>query len=109
LRDFDGRTAVQLAHILGHDKCVKLLIGHGADESSLQGIEFDSDAFGEHYTMQVTDFRRKARYCEYPECSSNKEEKDLKVCTRCKIVHYCCAEHQKLRWKEHKKICKALI
>ena len=54
------------------------------------------------------DFRRKARYCEYPECSNNKDEKDLNACMRCKLVHYCCKEHQRLHWPEHKKNCKEL-
>ena len=36
----DGMTAVQQAHVYGHRKCVELLIEHGADESSLQGLEF---------------------------------------------------------------------
>ena len=53
--------------------------------------------------------RRKARYCEYPECPNNKDEKDLNACMKCRLAYYCCKEHQRLHWPEHKKICKALV
>lgn len=29
------------------------------------------------------------------------------VCSKCKSVWYCGREHQKLHWKEHKKVCSA--
>ena len=32
----------------------------------------------------------------------------LLVCTACKIVRYCSAEHQKSNWKYHKTFCKAI-
>ena len=35
-------TAVKSAYVYGHRKCVELLNEHGADESSLQGLEFGS-------------------------------------------------------------------
>jgi len=31
----------------------------------------------------------------------------LQVCSRCRSVRYCCAEHQKEHWKEHKAVCQA--
>ena len=60
-------------------------------------------------------WRRKLRCCEYSECSINTCEEivntytNLAPCSRCQIVYYCCVEHQRLHWKEHKKICKPLI
>eukprot|EP00798_Chlamydomonas_sp_ICE-L_P001771 gene1771-33187_t len=32
----------------------------------------------------------------------------LNQCTRCKSACYCCREHQRQRWPEHKLVCKAL-
>ena len=37
-----GYSALQMAHLYGHSKCVELLLEHGTDESSLQGLEFGS-------------------------------------------------------------------
>jgi len=36
------------------------------------------------------------------------QDKPLLVCGACKVVYYCCVEHQKEHWPEHKKPCKAL-
>ena len=38
----EGQTVIQLAHMYGQSKPVELLLEHGADESSLQGLEFRS-------------------------------------------------------------------
>ena len=38
----EGHSALQVAHLKGHSKCVEVLLEHGADESSLQGLEFAS-------------------------------------------------------------------
>lgn len=32
-------------------------------------------------------------------------EKGILRCSRCKMVYYCCAEHQKADWEQHKKRC----
>eukprot|EP00798_Chlamydomonas_sp_ICE-L_P027731 gene27731-7377_t len=32
----------------------------------------------------------------------------LTTCSRCRIAHYCCKEHQRQRWPAHKLVCKAL-
>lgn len=31
---------------------------------------------------------------------------DLKRCTKCLVTHYCGVECQKIRWSEHKRVCK---
>ena len=36
----------------------------------------------------------------------NGVNKQLKQCAGCRVVYYCCHEHQKLDWKRHKPICK---
>lgn len=41
--------------------------------------------------------------CEFPNCP---ETKDLKCCGACKMICYCCVEHQKKDWKVHKLECK---
>lgn len=39
--------------------------------------------------------------CELQNCSL----KGTYKCSRCKNTYYCCVEHQKLHWKEHKSSC----
>ena len=110
--DKKGHNSSQIAHLRGHSKCVDLLLEHGADGSTLQGLTFGicrQAIKTDENVKLMKDYRRNSRYCEYPECSSNKDEKDLNACVRCKIVHYCCKEHQRLHWPEHKKKCKELI
>lgn len=105
-KNCNGLTAIQLAHIYGRTECIAKLIEQGADTLSLDGLEFDSsrvstfNRFSEYKSV-----RRKARYCEYSNCSSG--SKKLLACGNCKLVHYCCIEHQKLHWREHKLICKS--
>ena len=41
--DKKGHTALQIAHLFGYSKCAELLLKHGADESSLKGLEFGSN------------------------------------------------------------------
>lgn len=52
------------------------------------------------------------RACGYLDCTTIRpsfEERFGKICSGCKIVRYCCAEHQKLDWKKvHKIGCKEL-
>ena len=38
-------------------------------------------------------------------CSVCGSTSDLKRCSRCKKVSYCCIEHQKKDWTTHKKLC----
>jgi hypothetical protein len=38
------------------------------------------------------------------------DEIRLRVCSACKLVMYCCADHQRLHWKAgHKKVCVSSI
>ncbi|KAM9808763.1 egl nine homolog 1 isoform X2 [Syngnathus typhle] len=50
---------------------------------------------------QQNDLERERQYCEL----CGKMENLLK-CGRCRSSFYCCKEHQKQHWKEHKLICK---
>jgi hypothetical protein len=45
--------------------------------------------------------------CAHCGCGDTESSK-LKFCARCRSVRYCCVDHQKLDWPEHKKVCKAL-
>ena len=50
-----GVTSLQMTHIYGHSKCIELLLEHGADESSLQGLKFGrfSDQVCRIYSMKI--------------------------------------------------------
>lgn len=39
-------------------------------------------------------------------CAECQKPAELK-CSACKLVTYCCKDHQKKHWKQHKNICKA--
>ena len=41
------------------------------------------------------------------ECGFCREHGKLK-CTRCKLMYYCCKDHQKADWKNHKSFCKLM-
>ncbi len=43
--------------------------------------------------------------CNAEEILPVNDRPTFKVCGKCKIVHYCSVECQKLHWPEHKKIC----
>lgn len=40
--------------------------------------------------------------CSVEQCSDGRK---LRSCARCRVVFYCCKEHQKMHWKEHKRVC----
>ena len=47
------------------------------------------------------------RDCALPSCSKTEESvKEFAGCSRCRSVVYCCAEHQALDWRAHKKACR---
>ncbi|KAJ7590819.1 hypothetical protein C8J56DRAFT_933959 [Mycena floridula] len=48
--------------------------------------------------------QRNARQCAFCE---KIQEKDLKQCSRCRLVNYCNTECQRAAWPTHKKVCKA--
>ena len=46
--------------------------------------------------------RPRCAYCQVPHCLDGSK---LLTCSRCKSARYCCKEHQKAHWKQHKKYC----
>lgn len=46
--------------------------------------------------------------CANPQCPNKSKSGSVELlrCSRCKSVHYCCAECQKSHWKAHKSVCK---
>ncbi|KZV72331.1 hypothetical protein PENSPDRAFT_649915 [Peniophora sp. CONT] len=49
--------------------------------------------------------RNISRHCALHTCKSGVAANDLKVCSRCKNVWYCCADHQRQDYKRHKPMC----
>ena len=41
-------------------------------------------------------------------CFVCRSKDNLSLCARCRVVYYCCREHQTDDWKKHKAICKKL-
>jgi hypothetical protein len=44
--------------------------------------------------------------CELEGCEVKRGEEPLKMCSACKMVKYCCVDHQKADWKHHKQDCR---
>lgn len=48
------------------------------------------------------------RTCALGACGAKERSvRDFPLCARCRGVYYCCAEHQRLHWAEHKTACTA--
>lgn len=47
------------------------------------------------------DARMECAYCS----KAASRPKEFKCCARCQFAHYCYAEHQRLDWPKHKKVC----
>lgn len=44
--------------------------------------------------------------CSLAECDFKESQvNQFKKCSRCKVARYCCSEHQKQDWNQHKTIC----
>jgi hypothetical protein len=51
---------------------------------------------------------RKLQTCALPACGAREvHEAQFKKCAACRLVVYCCKEHQAEHWTTHKKPCKA--
>ena len=50
----------------------------------------------------VTEGQNESLVCGYTLCGN---KRDMLACGACKIQRYCCQEHQKKDWKNHKHIC----
>ena len=46
-----------------------------------------------------------AKRCMYENCEKTYQKSDLRKCSRCCTMNYCCVECQKLDWKKHKPLC----
>lgn len=70
------------------------------------------------YELLLTNYRAVGHYgygglseglCCMPGCHvEDSAENPLKQCAKCRTAKYCCAEHQKLDWKQHKKTCRQI-
>ncbi|KAF9076976.1 hypothetical protein BDP27DRAFT_1312927 [Rhodocollybia butyracea] len=55
-----------------------------------------------------TNFSRNTpAFCVYPDCERLRQpdEPPFKVCASCRSVQYCCREHQRAHWRDHKPFC----
>jgi ankyrin repeat protein len=108
---YNNMTLLQIARQYGRSEIIDLLLEKGAVDSDVAAPELT-----EQQKEEVKDvvkygrtLRKEAKHCDYPECKQGKEKVPpelLKKCSLCMVVSYCCEEHQKLHWKEHKPLCK---
>jgi hypothetical protein len=42
-------------------------------------------------------------------CLADANQKELKYCSKCKFVQYCCGEHQREHWSIHKPFCAQMV
>ncbi len=81
------------------------LRAHGTVAAISDGLGVPSGAKMEEYRARdVAAFG--LRQCALPTCSAREVTvKQFKVCGGCKQAAYCCAEHGKALWREHKRTC----
>lgn len=71
----------------------------------LRNIFLSLDAeFYENYKNDFSEMYFHANLCHI--CFRHNRETRLKICSGCKMISYCCKEHQKQHWPKHKEFCK---
>jgi hypothetical protein len=73
------------------------IISHGLSTWNLQ-LWRDADMEYPPYVHEMEALKIKIRECPCGEKGKNK-------CSRCEGIYYCCREHQREHWKEHKQLC----
>jgi hypothetical protein len=73
------------------------IISHGLSTWNHQ-LWRDADMEYPPYVHAMEELKIKIRECPCGEKGKNK-------CSRCEGIYYCCLEHQREHWKEHKQLC----
>jgi ankyrin repeat protein len=110
--DGNNLTMLQVARQYGRSKIVTLLLEKGAVDSGVAAPELTEAQRMDATKQYAKELRRDAKRCEYPECNDRSQvfaPEELKKCSGCMVVCYCCEAHQKLHWKEHKSDCKKFM
>lgn len=115
-----GRTPLDMAH--NHKKAVDVLLANNAvgNIDAKMRMFFCYHALCKDNNNEEAEtltnlamklFKQKhkeMKYCDYPDCTNEWEESDLRACCYCYAVYYCCVDHQRLRWPHHKGMCKEI-
>ncbi len=101
----DARFYDALSAAWRKPETIAALVAHGTPEElhprNLDRHERSSD---ERWARDIA--ASGLRSCALPTCSAREVTvKQFKLCGGCRRVAYCCAEHSKAHWKEHKKTC----
>lgn len=106
-----GLTMLQVARQYGRSNITRLLLEKGAADTNTAAFDLSEE---DKQRIRVSKKRVRAtrmrdKRCEYPDCSQRDVAPDeLKKCSLCMEVWYCCEAHQKLHWKWHLPECKQM-
>lgn len=130
-----GRSALALAVTVGHIPVVECLLKNGAstllrNQATMSEVKADARAAGHLRCVELLEeacdreVEREAEGAERREVSQLRERRmqcahcgqtaneagvpALRSCAGCRLVAYCCTEHQRAHWKSaHKKSCES--